>query len=85
MEAGYSKLVIEEYILPDRSARMLHGTTDMAVMAFCSGLERTRDQWQRLLGSVGLHVQFWTREGDSLGLIEGVLPTNNANGMNGHT
>lgn len=85
MEAGYSKLVIEEYILPDRNARMLHGTTDMAVLAFCSGLERTRGQWQSLLESVGLQVQFYTREGDGLGLIEGVLPVDKTNGANGHS
>ncbi|PLN76183.1 S-adenosyl-L-methionine-dependent methyltransferase [Aspergillus taichungensis] len=84
MEAGYSKLVIEEYILPDRNAEFLHGTTDMAVMIFCSGLERTRQQWKSLLESVGLQPTFWTRENDGLGVIESVLPVaNGANGTNG--
>lgn len=84
MEAGYSKLVIEEYILPDRNAEFLHGTTDMAVMIFCSGLERTRQQWKSLLESVGLQPTFWTRENDGLGVIESVLPVaNGTNGING--
>ncbi|OJJ55948.1 hypothetical protein ASPSYDRAFT_1158180 [Aspergillus sydowii CBS 593.65] len=84
MEAGYSKLVIEEYILPDRNAEFLHGTTDMAVLMFCSGLERTRSQWKSLLESVGLQPTFWTREGEGLGVIESVLPASNgANGANG--
>ncbi|KAL4930346.1 S-adenosyl-L-methionine-dependent methyltransferase [Aspergillus undulatus] len=77
MEPGYSKLVIEEYILPDKDAQFLHGTTDMAVMMFCSGLERTRQQWKTLLESVGLEPTFWTRDGDGLGVVESVLPVSN--------
>ncbi|KAL4985698.1 S-adenosyl-L-methionine-dependent methyltransferase [Aspergillus falconensis] len=80
MEPGYSKLVIEEYILPDQKAEFLHGTTDMAVLMFCSGLERTRRQWRSLLESVGLQPTFWTREGEGLGVIESVLPVANGNG-----
>ncbi|KAL4969810.1 S-adenosyl-L-methionine-dependent methyltransferase [Aspergillus stella-maris] len=83
MEPGYSKLVIEEYILPDHNAEFLHGTTDMAVMMFCSGLERTRTQWKSLLESVGLEVMFWRREGEGLGVVEGVVPVSNGNGA-GH-
>ncbi|KAL4919019.1 S-adenosyl-L-methionine-dependent methyltransferase [Aspergillus aurantiobrunneus] len=74
MEAGCSKVVIEEYILPDQNAQFLHGTTDMAVMIFCAGLERTRAQWRTLLGSVGLQPTAWTREDEGLGVIEAVLP-----------
>ncbi|KAL4799609.1 S-adenosyl-L-methionine-dependent methyltransferase [Aspergillus venezuelensis] len=74
---GYSKLVIEEYILPDRGADFLHETTDMAVVMFCSGLERTRAQWKGLLESVGLVPTFWVREGERLGVVEGVLPLGN--------
>ncbi|KAL4945626.1 hypothetical protein BDV06DRAFT_209360 [Aspergillus oleicola] len=77
MEPGYSKLVIEEYILPDTNAQFLHGTTDMAVMMFCSGLERTRQQWKSLLESVGLQPTFWTRDGEGLGVVENVLPVSN--------
>ncbi|PWY84759.1 S-adenosyl-L-methionine-dependent methyltransferase [Aspergillus heteromorphus CBS 117.55] len=74
MEPGYSKLIMEEYIVPDRNATAIHGMTDLAVMVFCSGLERTTQQWTRLLNSVGLRVnKFWTREGDGLGVIEAEL------------
>ncbi|KAL4996699.1 S-adenosyl-L-methionine-dependent methyltransferase [Aspergillus recurvatus] len=86
MEAGYSKLVIEEYIVPDQNAQFLHGTTDMAVMLFCSGLERTRQQWKSLLISVGLEPTFWARDWEGLGVIESVLPVSNAaNATNGAT
>ncbi|KAI9038878.1 S-adenosyl-L-methionine-dependent methyltransferase [Aspergillus affinis] len=75
MVPGYSKVLIEEYILPDRNARAVNGMTDMAVMVFCAGLERTRQRWLSLLESVGLRViKFWTRGGDALGIIEAEIP-----------
>lgn len=50
---------MEEYILPDQNASLLPCATDMAVMVFCSGLDRTR--------------QHWMRQGDGLGIIEAEL------------
>lgn len=76
MEKGYSKVLIEEYILPDRNARSLQGMTDMAVMVFCAGVERTRQRWVNVLASAGLVVKkFWAKEGskDGLGIIEAEL------------
>ncbi|KAF7596037.1 hypothetical protein BBP40_003817 [Aspergillus hancockii] len=74
MERGYSKVLMEEYILPDKNARVLEGMTDIAVMVFCSGLERTRQRFTNLLESAGLKInKFWTREGDGQGIIEAEL------------
>ncbi|KAK4865542.1 hypothetical protein LT330_009330 [Penicillium expansum] len=74
MRRGFSKIIIEEYILPDQNARLLPCMMDMAVMVFCSGLERTRQRWSDLLTSVGLRaIKFWVREGDGLGIIEAEL------------
>ncbi|KAJ5091099.1 hypothetical protein NUU61_005969 [Penicillium alfredii] len=75
MERGYSKILMEEYILPDQNARALGGMTDIAVMVFCSGLERTQRRWTNLLQSAGLKVnKFWMRDGDGQGIIEVELP-----------
>lgn len=76
MKPGFSRVLIEEYILPDLGSRSLPCMTDMAVMVFCSGLERTKYRWVRLLeGIAGLKVlKFWMREGDGLGIIEAELP-----------
>ncbi|KAJ5358794.1 Plant methyltransferase dimerization [Penicillium cataractarum] len=75
MKPGFSKIIAEEYILPDQNARSLPCMTDMAVMVFCSGLERTQQRWTDLMTSVGLRVaKFWVREGDGLGIIEAELP-----------
>lgn len=38
MKHRYSKLLVEEFILPDRNAQVLPCMTDVAVMAFCSGI-----------------------------------------------
>lgn len=84
MQRGYSKILIEEYILPDRNAHVLPCMTDMAVMVFCSGLERTKQRWTNLLQSVGLRIlQFWVREGDGLGVIEADLPEESTDLSNG--
>ncbi|KAI9933707.1 hypothetical protein MW887_004778 [Aspergillus wentii] len=74
MEKGYSKIVVEEYIVADMNAGAIHGITDIGVMVFCSGLERTRQRWASLFESVGLQTTFWAREGDGLGIIEAELP-----------
>jgi hypothetical protein len=74
MKPGFSKIIAEEYILPDQNARSLPCMTDMAVMVFCSGLERTQQRWTDLMISVGLRiVKFWVREGDGLGIVEAEL------------
>ena len=74
MQPGYSKLLIEEYILPDHNASQISCLTDIGVMVFCSGLERTRQQWTRLLTSVGFRIlEFWLQS-SGLGVIEVDLP-----------
>ncbi|KAJ5247306.1 Plant methyltransferase dimerization [Penicillium chermesinum] len=74
MKRGFSKIIMEEYILPDTNARSLPCMTDLSVMMFCAGLERTRQRWTELLESVGLQVvKFWMREGDELGVVEAAL------------
>ncbi|KAJ5266971.1 hypothetical protein N7478_009779 [Penicillium angulare] len=74
MKRGFSKIIMEEYILPDQNASSLPCTTDMAVMIFCSGLERTRQRWDNLLKANGLRaLKYWVREGEGLGIIEAEL------------
>ncbi|KAJ5689626.1 Plant methyltransferase dimerization [Penicillium macrosclerotiorum] len=74
MKRGFSKIIMEEYILPDQNASSLPCTTDMAVMIFCSGLERSRQRWDNLLSANGLRaLKYWAREGDGLGIVEAEL------------
>ncbi|KAE8153614.1 S-adenosyl-L-methionine-dependent methyltransferase, partial [Aspergillus avenaceus] len=74
MKPGYSKIILEEYILPDMGARSLESMTDLGILVFCTGMERTRQRWINLMDSVGLKAKFWTREGDAQGIIEAEFP-----------
>lgn len=74
MERGFSKLLIEDYIIPDQNARTKETLTDMIVMVWCPGIERTRRRWTELLESVGLRViKFWLPHGYHKGIIEAEL------------
>ena len=74
MEKGYSKVLIEDYIVPDLNARSKEALIDMVVMVWCTGVERTRRRWTELLQSVGLVVtNFWLPEGNTKGIIEAEL------------
>ncbi|KAF9889284.1 hypothetical protein FE257_007392 [Aspergillus nanangensis] len=74
MEKGYSKLLIEDYIVPDQNAGPKETATDMIVMVWCPGIERTRQRWTDLLQSVGLVAKnFWLPHGSNKGIIEAEL------------
>ena len=71
MEKGYSKLVLEEFFLPNFGAGLLPALLDMAVMVWCPGMERACSQWEKLLKGSGLRViKFWQPPGDGQGIIE---------------
>jgi hypothetical protein len=74
MERGYSKVLIEEHIVPDQNAGPQETLLDMIVMVWCPGNERTRQRWTELLHSVGLLIKnFWLPDGHSKGIIEAEL------------
>ncbi|CAI7576054.1 unnamed protein product [Penicillium discolor] len=74
MERGFSKLLIEDYIVPDTNAGAKEALTDMIVMVWCPGIERTRQRWIELLESVGLTItNFWLPAGYHKGIIEAEL------------
>ena len=56
MEKEYSKLLINEMIVPETKAASLVAGFDIAMMALLAGMERTLMQWQNLLKSVGLQI-----------------------------
>ncbi|KAL4940778.1 hypothetical protein BDV06DRAFT_213230 [Aspergillus oleicola] len=57
---GYSRLIINEMILPEQGATQFQAQMDLAMMAFNGGTERTRTQWKTLLEQAGLtHIKFW--------------------------
>jgi hypothetical protein len=74
MTRGYSKILIEDYIIPSQNAGQKETMTDMIVMVWCPGIERTRRGWTELLESVGLKISnFWLPRGSHKGIIEAEL------------
>ena len=73
MEPGYSKILINGWVLPDSGSPLVPALLDIQVLAVLSGMERTQTQWRELLGSVGLEtVSFHTACNEVEGLIEAV-------------
>ena len=71
MEPGYSKLLINENVVPDAGAAWSITSMDWLMMALGAVRERTERQWKALLEQAGLRVSgIWTYEQGSESLIE---------------
>lgn len=56
-----SRLLINEFVLPNTGASQLQSSLDIMMMSLVSGLERTEMQWRALLESIGLEVvKIWS-------------------------
>ena len=63
MDPTYSRLLIDEYVLPDMGADRRSSALDFFMLMVPQGIERTKRQWEALLGSVGLEiVKVWKSE-----------------------
>ncbi len=71
MQPGYSKLLINENVVPDVGAAWSITSMDWLMMALGAVRERTETQWRSLLGQAGLTVTgIWTYEQGTESLIE---------------
>lgn len=71
MEAGYSKLVINDIVLPDQGATRFATQSDINMMSLLASMERSESQWRRLLKGAGLEViKIW--KGSPESVIEAV-------------
>ena len=74
MRLGYSKLLINEYVVPDIGATWSITSMDWLMMALGAVKERTEKEWTTLLGHAGLKVVgIWTYEQGTESLIEAEL------------
>ena len=74
MAAGYSRLLIDDYVLPDTNAPIRGSSMDFLMMCFLSGMERTKRQWVNLLDACGLEiVKVWGAHSDYEQVIEAQL------------
>ncbi|MCJ1386457.1 hypothetical protein MMC17_009583 [Xylographa soralifera] len=71
---GYSKLLINENVIPDQGAHWVSTALDMVMMATFSACERTAENWRALLEGAGFRiVRIWTSEPGTESLIEAEL------------
>ena len=76
MEPGYSKILLNEYVLPDTNCSSYMAAGDINMMAVAAGRERSRREWVELLDSVTLKkTRFWDSpdDEDDEGVIEVML------------
>ena len=61
MTPGYSKILINEMVLPNKGATLIGAQRDLAMMTIVAATERTEQQWRDLIGSAGLKLEeIWT-------------------------
>ncbi|BCS24052.1 uncharacterized protein APUU_40496A [Aspergillus puulaauensis] len=74
MTPGYSKLLINDMLVPEQGASKYQAGADISMMAFSGGMERTKPQWRALLETAGFQiVEFWEPAGEGDGIIEVVI------------
>lgn len=71
MEAGYSKLILREFILPETKVELFAASNDLLMMVLHAGMERTERELRELVEVVGLRVTgVWGEGGE--GVVEAV-------------
>ena len=71
MTPKYSKLLINEYVIPDTGAHWISTALDMLMMATFSSRERSEQNWRRILEGVGFRIiKIWSPEPGAESLIE---------------
>lgn len=66
-----SRLLIEEFVLPDTGADLKTTHLDIMMMVYHSGMERTLTQWERLLDSCGVRIaKVWSRPDTDSSVLE---------------
>lgn len=75
MKPGYSRLLINEQVLPNTGAELIPAVLDLTMMAYFNAMERTERQWRVLLDAVGVDVvKIWRFEGGGTeAVIEAVV------------
>jgi len=60
----HSRLLINEFVLPDNGCDLHPALLDLMMMSLCAGIERSEKQWRALLESVGLEIiKIWSTDG----------------------
>ena len=75
--AGHSRLLMQEWILPDIDVNLNETLVDLAMMEIFSGMERSHSQWTELLAEAGFKITKLHRaKVGSTGMIEAEVNVN---------
>ncbi|THC97026.1 hypothetical protein EYZ11_003469 [Aspergillus tanneri] len=71
MDADYSTLLTDNYVLPDTGAELRVAEMDIVMWMHTVGLERTVIQWKSLLDAAGLElVKIWNSDQGNQSVVE---------------
>lgn len=71
MKPGYSKLLINENVIPNTGAHWEATALDIMMLTLLSSRERTRENWETLLSQAGLKISgIYTARNGAESLIE---------------
>jgi hypothetical protein len=70
MIPGYSKLIINDLVLPDMGASEMQTRFDLAMMTINSGMERSASEFNQLLEKAGFKVTGVWAWPDKDGIVE---------------
>ena len=71
MTPGYSKILLNELVLPDTGCGIIAAQVDITMMACCAAEERSERQWHHLVNSAGLKIEkIWTDVPEAESIIE---------------
>ena len=71
MDPTYSRLLIDEWVLPESGASLKAANMDINMGLMFNAMERTKGQWEKLLGDVGLEiVEIFSAPGAAEAVIE---------------
>ncbi|KAL8798877.1 MAG: hypothetical protein Q9182_006307 [Xanthomendoza sp. 2 TL-2023] len=81
MDPSYSKLLINQWVVPEKGASSFMTHQDLNMMAMFAAMERTERQWHALLGEAGFKIEGIWRSADAASecLIEAVRSDWNGN------
>ena len=71
LKPGYSKILLNEMVIPNQDAEIIATQVDMIMMACLAACERTESHWRTLIERAGLNIEkIWTDEPGSESVIE---------------
>ncbi|MCJ1352384.1 MAG: hypothetical protein MMC33_002368 [Icmadophila ericetorum] len=74
MTPGYSKIIINDMVVPDIGAGVVACQLDIVMMSMLSAKERTESEWRELLDSSGYKIlKIWTGDETTESVIEAML------------